>query len=168
LLTNKKRFSASIVIKMSRRSLPREERGVSEIIGFLIITVALFGTVTYVLVANAQKAETKAQGLIDVMREAEARQGELLSYVHTSGASGLVITWTYSDPDGDPQAKYQVQVAADNTFSSLLWDSGIVDSSATMAQYGGSPLTRGATYYYRIKVFDGYEWTDWFTGSFVA
>ncbi len=63
-----------------------ESRGVSEIIGFLIITAALFGVVSYVLVAESQHAETKAQGLIDVMREAEQRQGELLTYVHASGS----------------------------------------------------------------------------------
>ncbi|MBC7218611.1 MAG: hypothetical protein H5T49_00535 [Hadesarchaea archaeon] len=152
---------------MSRKSLLREKRGFSEIIGFLIITVALFGTVTYVLFANAQKAGVRAQGLIDVMREAEARQGELLSNVYISSAGGLVFVWSYSDPDGDPQVRYQVQLASNNTFSTLLWDSGVVESSSAVAFYNGNPLSKGVTYYYRIKVFDGYEWTDWFTSSFV-
>jgi len=106
---------------MNPRNLRKERRGVSEIVGFLIITAALFGAVTYVLVANAQKAETRAQGLIDVMRESEMRQGEFLSYVHASGASentagSWLSGWGYRVPitvsageNGMPD-NYQVRV----------------------------------------------------------
>lgn len=154
-------------MKMARSWLG-EKQGAAEIIGFLIITVALFGTATYVLVANAQKAETRAQGLIDIMRDAEMRQGELLVYVSARGAAGVSFSWSFYDPDGDPQAKYQLQVATDNNFSNIIWDSGIVESSYQTTRYAGPSLTKGATYYFRVKVSDNYEWTEWFAGSFVA
>jgi len=77
-------------------SLFKEQRGVAEIIGFLIVTTALFGAVTYVLAVKGQQAEQQAQGLIDVMREAEMRQGELISYVYTTDDENYLKVYLYN------------------------------------------------------------------------
>lgn len=188
---------------MQKKYFLEEHRGVAEIVGFLIVTTALFGFTTYVLVVKGQQAGQRAQGLIDIMRDAEQRQGELLSYVYAENdngqikvylynygtenvaldenhifmennrvelvhhPSGVVFSWSYSDPDGDPQAKYQVQVSDRPDFSQILWDSGQVSNSATSALYNGPSLTEGATYYVRVNLYDGYEWTGWVSRSFV-
>jgi hypothetical protein len=189
---------------MRAKNLFGDRRGVAQIIGFLIVTTALFGIVTYVLVAKGQQAEMKAQGLIDVMREAEARQREFISLVYAENdggqikvylynygtenvrldennlfientrvsaahrLAGVAFSWSYSDPDGDPQVKYRVQVSDRSDFGNIIWDTGEVASSDSSCRYGGPGLTEGATYYIRVNLYDGYEWTGWFTGSFVA
>jgi len=138
-------------MKMLPGNLLRESRGVSEIIGFLIITAALFGVATYVLVAESQHAGVKAQGLMDVIREAELRQGELLTYVHASGSVENVIGnwlpgWSYRVPitvsaggSGMPE-NYQVKVVLN---TAVLISAGKMRSDA-----GDLRLTRadGAAY----------------------
>jgi hypothetical protein len=90
---------------MKARTIPKrqrtaglfgEQRGVAEIVGFLIVTSALFGIVTYVLVVKGQQAGLKAQGLIDVMREAEARQREFISLVYAENDNGQIKVYLYN------------------------------------------------------------------------
>jgi hypothetical protein len=186
--------------------LLRDRRGLSELIGFLIIMTAFVSAVTYILVVRGRQEATRAQGIVDTLREMERRQGELLSLVHAerspenenllllylynygsenvllrdngiyiagetvtpagTATGAYIIAWTLQDPDGDPQAGFQVQIGTSQGENNV-WDTGQVMSSANYATYTGA-LTKGATYYIRIRVYDGYEWSGWLSGSFVA
>ena len=75
------------------------------------------------------------------------------------------LSWSYTDPDGDAQSKYEIWVGTSQG-SSDRWNSGQVSSSGTSVAYGGSSLSRGVTYYVQVRVYDGYEWSDWATGTF--
>jgi hypothetical protein len=73
------------------------------------------------------------------------------------------LSWSYYDPDGDTQAQYQIQVGTAENDNSM-WDfTG--STSSTSAAYAGSTLSRGVTYYWRVRVNDGYEWSDWLYGG---
>jgi hypothetical protein len=73
------------------------------------------------------------------------------------------LGWSYCDPDGDAQTKVRIQVGTSENGSSM-WDATAISSSPSIV-YGGAPLQRGVTYYWRVQVFDGYEWSDWLWGG---
>jgi hypothetical protein len=75
------------------------------------------------------------------------------------------FSWSYSDSDGDTQTKYEIWVGT-SSGGNNMWNSGQVSSSNTSATYAGSTLSRGVTYYVQVRTFDGYEWSDWATGTF--
>jgi hypothetical protein len=67
-------------------------------------------------------------------------------------ATTRTFSWNYSDPDGDPQSAYQVQVDDNSDFSSLVVDSGKVYSSFT--SFATTALSLNKTYYWRLNVWD--------------
>lgn len=74
--------------------------------------------------------------------------------------------WGFSDPDGDTQAAYQVQIATDNGFSSIVVDSGKVNSVSNSYAVTGQP-NYNLTYYWRVKVWDNAATSaesDWTSG----
>ncbi|HOX29699.1 MAG TPA: hypothetical protein PLR75_00940 [Candidatus Pacearchaeota archaeon] len=70
--------------------------------------------------------------------------------------SGLstMFSWTYSDPENDPQAFRQVQVDDNSNFSSAVDDTGKAAASSTSYTVLSSKLAYNTTYYWRIKVWD--------------
>lgn len=82
-------------------------------------------------------------------------------------AAGL-IGWTYADTENTPQAAYQVQVwtGALGT-GSIFFDPGLTQGTE-QAVYVGQALTPGTTYYVRVKVSDGENWSQWAEASFTA
>ncbi len=76
-----------------------------------------------------------------------------------------IVSWTFSDPDGDPQAAYQVQVDTSQGFGSPVADSGKVNSSSQSYTIPSGKLSYGKTYYWRLKVWDpgGLE-SSWASG----
>lgn len=70
---------------------------------------------------------------------------------------------------GDRLDKYQIQVAAVSAPSTLLWStaaieatSGEITGNQVSIAYGGSTLTRGTQYQWRIRMTDQFgEWSDW-------
>jgi len=70
------------------------------------------------------------------------------------------FSWGYSDGDSDTQVQYEVEVGTTNN-SNNIWDPSVVTSSNHYAIYAGSSLTRGQLYYVRVRVNDGYEWSEW-------
>lgn len=69
------------------------------------------------------------------------------------------IDWTTHDPDGDPQQHYQIQVDDQSNFSSPL-DSGKTASSTTNHTMG-TTLTRGTTYYARVRTWHNGVVSPW-------
>jgi len=71
------------------------------------------------------------------------------------------ISWTYADVDGQPQEIFHVRVAADPSFSDVLWDSGEVHSSATSIVYNydgtGRALTPHVMLYVHVRVYDTFH-----------
>ncbi len=70
------------------------------------------------------------------------------------------FTWDYSDPEGDPQEKYQLQVDNNSNFSSPEVDIAPVSSSAeevvvvVSTSPGEDQLAYNTGYYWRVRVWD--------------
>lgn len=80
------------------------------------------------------------------------------------------FSWVFFDNDpGDSQQAFQIQVSMTDTFSTLLWDTGTVVSSANIVAYGSTaspvvapvPLAHGSYFYARVRVFDGVSFSDY-------
>ncbi|MFN7161311.1 MAG: LamG-like jellyroll fold domain-containing protein [Candidatus Gracilibacteria bacterium] len=78
----------------------------------------------------------------------------------------LVFSAIHNDPDADAANKYQLQISTDNTFLSLVYDSGASGTSMTSTANGArspdiAPTSfvpdRGTTYYWRIKFWDSHN-----------
>jgi len=68
---------------------------------------------------------------------------------------------------GDFQNKFQVQVGTDNNWAvAEMWDSGEISGSQDTATYSGAALVDGATYYTRVRVENGFVWSEWYESTF--
>lgn len=85
-------------------------------------------------------------------------------------SSTPIISWSFfDDTPGDIQRAFRVQVASNDSFTSLLWDTGEVTSTASSVTYGstGSPvvapaaLSHGQYYYARVMLSDGTSFSEW-------
>ena len=76
---------------------------------------------------------------------------------------GAYVNWTYSDPEGDLQSAYQVQIDNQGSFGSPEVDSGKVTDSGT-TYFAGSGLAFDTTYRARVRVWDSHDnvsnWTE--------
>lgn len=64
------------------RNFSSDQRGISSIVGFLLVVVMLVGFGSYVLAVKGRQVGIRAEGLVDAMRQAEKRQQQLLTFVH--------------------------------------------------------------------------------------
>jgi len=66
------------------------------------------------------------------------------------------FSWTYTDPRSLPQSAYRVLVASSQQSLDAgvgdLWDSGVVESEAAQAPYGGQPLSSYRVYFWKVLV----------------
>jgi len=77
------------------------------------------------------------------------------------------FSWPYHDAGSAPQQAYHVQVGTDNDWAMAeLWDHGPITASDTFAVYAGGALYDGATYYVRVQVFNGIQWSVWRASQF--
>jgi hypothetical protein len=65
-----------------------------------------------------------------------------------------LLDWTHNDPDGDAQTARQVQVSTDSDFSSVTHWNSTATTSTQSATYAGTALSRGVTYYWRVRTSD--------------
>jgi hypothetical protein len=69
------------------------------------------------------------------------------------GPGANIFSWKFTDPDGDSQSAYQVQVDNNSNFSSPEVDSGKINSSSN-SYSPQSGLSFNTTYYWRVRVWD--------------
>ncbi len=63
------------------------------------------------------------------------------------------LSWQLDPGSGNiAQAAYRIQVAKDDTFTQLCWDSGDVLSDSQRLRYDGPPLTIQTSYLWRLRV----------------
>ncbi len=77
-----------------------------------------------------------------------------------------VFSWAL-DPLYCGQVGFQVQVGSDSDWGlAEMWDPPPNLSTDTFVSYAGVTLTAGATYYCRLRVSNGYAWSQWQQASF--
>jgi hypothetical protein len=120
--------------------------------------------------ADAFRGIAYFQGLIDEVRiyNRALDDGEIWQH-YSARAEGFIdyaplISWSYYDPDGDQQVKFQIQVGI-NEDDNSLWDY-MADSSSTSVKYNGVALSTDVTYYVRIRAYDGSAWSEWTSKAF--
>ena len=63
-----------------------------------------------------------------------------------------------SDLTNVMQETYHLQVAVDDEFSFIIWDTGIVNSSESVhVEYDGPPLASSTRYFYRVRITDNHK-----------
>jgi hypothetical protein len=74
------------------------------------------------------------------------------------------MAWWCGTP-GYVQQQFHLQVGSDVDWAvAEMWDYGPVVSGDTSVIYAGAPLVDGGTYYYRVRMSDGSEWSCWYYG----
>lgn len=72
-----------------------------------------------------------------------------------------VLLWNAQDVSNS-QTSFEIAVGNDNDWSfAELWSPAPFASSDTSTAYNGVTLDDGATYYFRLRVSDGSEWSPW-------
>lgn len=79
------------------------------------------------------------------------------------------LSWQLrSDERGVIQSAYQIQVAEEPDFKTVLWDSGRTAGDRSIhVPYGGPALVSGRRYYWRVRVWDGRDQaSEWSAPAF--
>lgn len=77
-----------------------------------------------------------------------------------------VISWTYTDAEGNAQASYEVQIwTGPGQSGSIVWNPPVGSGSETSVTYPGTALPEG-TYYVIVRANDGMDWGAWCQTSF--
>lgn len=71
---------------------------------------------------------------------------------YCSAGPNAAFSWNYTDPDGDSENSYQIQVDSDSGFAHPEADSGRVYSSSN--SFSTINLGYNTTYYWRVRVWD--------------
>jgi predicted outer membrane repeat protein len=78
----------------------------------------------------------------------------------------ITVAWQYFDLLERKQAAWEIQVAQNRTFAApLLWESGPTEAApdTRTAVYAGSPLLDGESYFFRVRLRAGANWSAWET-----
>jgi uncharacterized repeat protein (TIGR02543 family) len=69
------------------------------------------------------------------------------------------ITWTYQDPENDPQLNYQLQIATNSSFTNIVQQITAPQNTNVSAvrSYNVTGLNSGTTYYARIRTYNQYN-----------
>ncbi|MEH7073457.1 family 78 glycoside hydrolase catalytic domain [Neobacillus drentensis] len=76
------------------------------------------------------------------------------------------VSWKVkSDRRGTMQQAYHIQVAYEEDFTEIIWDTGITESDESIhIEYGGPELKSKTRYFYKVKVRDNFnretEWSE--------
>jgi hypothetical protein len=86
-------------------------------------------------------------------------EGEDLNHVVSHNPT---IFWVYDDFDMNPQDSFEVEVGNDSDWTvAEMWNTGTQHGQDTTLVYAGDPLLDGNTYYLRLQVHNGIEWSPW-------
>lgn len=81
-----------------------------------------------------------------------------------------VISWTYSDTDGQPQQSFRVRIDSDASFGDPIWDTGVVSGTDSFVTYNfdgnGGQLLPHVTYTVGVTVYDTLEASSEATSTF--
>ncbi len=84
---------------------------------------------------------------------------------HLTDDETPTLNWDYTDRDGNPQRLFQVQVSRNN-FQSVLFDSGLRESSASALTTPILPVGSGiGVIQWRVRVQDGFDLSGWTTAN---
>lgn len=74
----------------------------------------------------------------------------------------------HSDARACAQSCYQIQLSTDQSFESLVWDSGrLSGDQSQLCEYRGEPLAPDTRYWFRVRIEDNHrEKSEWATSSF--
>ncbi len=73
------------------------------------------------------------------------------------------LRWEYVDDQPTTQQMYQIQVGTDSYWDvAEVWDQGPISGSETDIFYSGPPLSSFVIYYFRIRLYNGSQWGDWY------
>lgn len=77
-----------------------------------------------------------------------------------------LLDWTHNDPEADAQTAYEIQLATDSAFAAMVWNPTVSSSTSSATT---PVLTRGVTYYWRVKTSDAGGFGPWgITRSFTV
>lgn len=89
--------------------------------------------------------------------------------------SPLYFSAEYTDPEGLDATAYQWQLATDQAFTSIIWDTGMTvisglasGSRQANVAYGGPGLSLATTYYVRVRYWDDTQASPWEARDFTT
>lgn len=75
--------------------------------------------------------------------------------------------WSFSTAGTHSQDSMEFEVGSDNNWMlAEQWSTGVIAYSQTTITYQGAALSKGGTYYLRLRVYDGENWSAWAHGIF--
>jgi hypothetical protein len=117
-------------------------------------TYATVGTFTPKIIVERASLTAEDSATVDVTNGLPT--ADTLTKQSDFCGSGLstIFSWTYSDPENDPQTYRQVQVDDNADFSSPVDDSGKIGTASPSYVTLASKLAYDTTYHWRLKVWD--------------
>ncbi|RUS44939.1 hypothetical protein [Cohnella sp. AR92] len=115
------------------------------------------------IVTNSFGLSAEVTHTVEVVNQNPAAQVTTPSSVDSANPTVFdtlrpTFTWSYSDADDDQQTKYQLRIYKYGGVSYM--DSGEISSSAT-SWAPSSDLPENINFYVMVRVYDGYDWSDW-------
>ncbi len=85
----------------------------------------------------------------------------------TGPTASKLLTWSYADSGSAPQTQYHVDVATADAFGGTIMSTSEDAGGSATSWTTPAALTEGATYYWRVRAFNGSSWSDWASSPFV-
>jgi hypothetical protein len=106
---------------------------------------------------------TLATGYVVDAFNADPNPPTLFPKTNFDATTASQFSWTFSDPNGDTQSAYQLEISNASTGVVVL-DTGKVLSTSWFRNVAGSTLTNGADYRWRVKTWDALDASSAYSG----
>ena len=99
--------------------------------------------------------------IIDVRLGGQVDQGSIVDHQPQ-------IEWNYHHPiEGLIQSQVEIEIGTDNNWEiAEMWNPPVYSSVDTFTLYNGLPLHDGESYFGRIRVANGIDWSHWYEFTF--